>query len=134
MVSWVLRRRSFCPSLKLSTFSGSTASSSRWPLTIVHSLRKKRCAPDTPSSLHSSVCSGGAANIVNRRTVSAPCLSMAVCGSTPLFFDFDILVTPPLRTSSPVAVSVALIVRPFSSLSTVTSSGDNHSLRPPLSL
>jgi hypothetical protein len=33
---------------------------------------------------------GGEANIENSRTVSAPYLSTIVCGSTPLFFDFDI--------------------------------------------
>ena len=37
-----------------------------------HSRRRKRCAPSTPASFHSSVCSGGPANIVNSRAVSAP--------------------------------------------------------------
>ena len=32
----------------------------------------KRLAPSTPESDHSSDCSGGAANMLNKRTVSAP--------------------------------------------------------------
>ena len=52
--------------------------------------------PSTPASFHSSDCSGGAANIENRRTVSAPYLSTIACGSTPLFFDFDIFSMPPM--------------------------------------
>ena len=68
--------------------------------------------------------------MVNNRTVSAPCLSIVVCGSTPLFFDLDILVIPSLMTLLPVLVSTALIVRPLSSCSTVTSSGEIHVLRP----
>ena len=63
----------------------------------------KRNAPSTPSSDHSSVCSGGAANIMNSRAVSAPYCSTSLCGSTPLFFDFDIVPMPPLSTGWPSA-------------------------------
>ncbi len=52
--------------------------------------------PSTPASFHSSDWSGGAANIENRRTVSAPNLPTISCGSTPLFFDFDIFSVPPM--------------------------------------
>src|SRR5260364_177099 len=44
---------------------------------------------------------GGGAKIVNRRTVSAPYWSISVCGSTPLFFDFDIFSMPPASTGWP---------------------------------
>jgi hypothetical protein len=62
-------------------------------------------APSTPASDHSSDCSGGAANIMNRRAVSAPYWSMSDCGSTPLFFDFDIFSVPPTITGLPSALS-----------------------------
>ena len=63
--------------------------------------------PSTPASFHSSDCSGGAANIENRRTVSAPNLSTIACGSTPLFFDFDIFSVPPICTGWPSALQLA---------------------------
>ena len=63
--------------------------------------------PSTPDSFQSSDCSGGAANIENRRTVSAPYLSTMVCGSTPLFFDFDIFSVPPICTGWPSLRSIA---------------------------
>ena len=37
---------------------------------------KNRCAPSTPESDHSSVCSGGDVNMMNKRTVSAPYCSI----------------------------------------------------------
>ncbi len=40
--------------------------------TAFHRRRRNRFAPSTPSSDHSSDCSGGAVNIMNRRAVSAP--------------------------------------------------------------
>jgi hypothetical protein len=40
--------------------------------TMRHRRFMKRCAPSTPESDHSRLCSGGAANMVNSRTVSAP--------------------------------------------------------------
>ncbi|CFP65048.1 Uncharacterised protein [Bordetella pertussis] len=52
-------------------------------------------APSTPESDHSSVCSGGLANMTNSRAVSAPRVSISDCGSTPLFLDLDIVPTPP---------------------------------------
>ena len=54
----------------------------------------KRNEPCTPSSDHSSVCSGGAVNIMNMRAVSAPNCSTSAVGSTPLFLDFDIVPSP----------------------------------------
>jgi hypothetical protein len=36
--------------------------------------------------------------MMNSRAVSAPYLSTSVCGSTPLFFDFDIVPRPPYST------------------------------------
>ncbi|KAG1540845.1 hypothetical protein G6F50_014305 [Rhizopus delemar] len=63
--------------------------------------------PSTPASFHSSDCSGGAANIENRRTVSAPYLPTMACGSTPLFFDLDIFSVPPTTTGWPSAIRVA---------------------------
>ena len=64
-----------------------------------------RKAPCTPSSDHSKICSGGAANIMNSRAVSAPNSSTNACGSTPLFLDFDMVTTPPDSTSLPSARS-----------------------------
>ena len=78
----------------------------------------KRNAPCTPSSDHSSVCSGGAANIMNMRAVSAPNSSTNTCGSTPLFFDLDMVTTPPDSTSFPSVRSTA--TRRCVTLSTVT--------------
>ena len=52
----------------------------------------------TPASDHSRLMSGGEANIMNRRQVSAPYWSIIDCGSTPLFFDFDIFSVPPIST------------------------------------
>ena len=79
--------------------------------------------PSTPASFHSSDCSGGAANIENRRTVSAPNLSTICCGSTPLFLDFDIFSMPPITTGWPSAISIAPTMRPRSSRSISTSAG-----------
>ena len=83
----------------------------------------KRNAPSTPSSLHSSDCSGGAANIMNSRAVSAPYVSTSDCGSTPLFFDFDIVPMPDVSTGWPSARSTAPIGAPLSSSCTSTSAG-----------
>ncbi|MNT43575.1 hypothetical protein D3C72_1800560 [compost metagenome] len=88
-----------------------------------HTRRRKRDAPSTPEPLHSSCCSGGAANITNRRAVSAPYWSISACGSMPLFFDFDIFSTPPITTGWPSAFSVAPSGRPRSSVCTSTSAG-----------
>ena len=89
--------------------AGSSGSAGAPPCTCVctafHRRFMKRNAPSTPSSLHSSVCSGGAANIMNRRAVSAPYCSTSACGSTPLFFDFDIVPMPALSTGRPSARS-----------------------------
>ena len=41
-------------------------------IVIFHRRLRNRLAPSTPESDHSSDCSGGAANMLNRRTVSAP--------------------------------------------------------------
>jgi hypothetical protein len=72
-----------------------------------HRRRRKRKAPSTPASDHSSDWSGGEANMMNRRAVSAPYWSISACGSTPLFFDFDIFSVPPITTGRPSAFSVA---------------------------
>ena len=86
--------------------------------------------PSTPASFHSSDCSGGAANIENRRTVSAPNLSTMLCGSTPLFFDLDIFSMPPICTGWPSAFSLAPITRALSSRSISTSAGLIQSFEP----
>ena len=86
--------------------------------------------PSTPASFHSSDCSGGAANIENRRTVSAPYLSTIACGSTPLFFDLDIFSVPPTSTGWPSAARVAPVMRPRSSRWTSTSAGLIQSFEP----
>ena len=86
--------------------------------------------PSTPASLHSSDCSGGAANIENRRTVSAPYLSTSTCGSTPLFFDFDIFSVPPISTGRPSTSDFAPVMRMRSSCSISTSAGLIHSFAP----
>src|SRR5512137_1649722 len=55
------------------------------------SLFRNLNAPSTPLSDHSRDCSGGAANMINKRTVSAPYSSINPCGSTVLPLDLDIL-------------------------------------------
>jgi len=45
--------------------------------------------------------------MVNRRAVSAPYWSIRACGSTPLFFDFDIFSVPPTLTDSPSDLRIA---------------------------
>ena len=42
--------------------------------------------------------------MMNRRAVSAPYWSIRACGSTPLFFDFDIFSVPPMTTGRPSAL------------------------------
>jgi len=86
--------------------------------------------PSTPDSFQSSDCSGGAANMENRRTVSAPYLSTMICGSTPLFFDFAIFSVAPMLTGWPSARSTASSGRPLSSRCTSTSAGLIQSLWP----
>ncbi|MNM85288.1 hypothetical protein D3C81_974000 [compost metagenome] len=88
--------------------------------------------PSTPASFHSSDCSGGAANIENRRTVSAPYLATIACGSTPLFLDLDIFSVPPITTGWPSLRSVAPTMRPRSSRTASTSAGLNQSFEPSL--
>ena len=53
--------------------------------TAFHSRLRKRNAPSTPSSDHSSVCSGGEANIMKSRAVSAPYFATSASGSTPFY-------------------------------------------------
>jgi hypothetical protein len=55
---------------------------------------QEQFAPSTPSSDHSSDCSGGAVNIMNRRAVSAPYFSVSAFGSTPLLRDLDMVPMP----------------------------------------
>ena len=50
------------------------------------------------------MCSGGALNIMNKRAMSAPYSSTSSCGSTPLFFDFDIVPMPSSFDRSPSAL------------------------------
>ena len=52
--------------------SDTDSSNSRCRWTSVHRRRRNRSEPATASSFHSSACSGGEANIANKRTVSAP--------------------------------------------------------------
>ncbi len=90
-----------------------------------------RYAPCTPSSDHSSVCSGGAANIMNSRAVSAPYCSTSACGSTPLFFDLDIVTMPPDSTGCAVGAQRGADARlPRASVLTSTSAGLKYSTRP----
>lgn len=88
---------------------------------------KRSC---TPSSDHSSDCSGGEANMMNRRAVSAPYCSTRRLGSTPFPFDFDMVPMPPHSTGAPSAMSTAESRRPLSSASTRTSAGLKYSMRP----
>jgi hypothetical protein len=46
---------------------------------------------NSPESLHSKSCVGGAVNKINKRTVSAPYLAIISCGSTVLPLDLLIL-------------------------------------------
>src|SRR5579885_788675 len=55
---------------------------------------RNRWAPSTLASDHSSVCSGGEANMMKKRAVSAPYFSIKACGSTPLRLDFDMVPMP----------------------------------------
>jgi hypothetical protein len=71
-------------------------------------------APSTPASDHSSVCSGGLANIMKKRAVSAPYSLDQRCGSTPLFFDFDIVPMPLVVDRLAVGEHVAPVMRPLS--------------------
>src|SRR5690606_6410531 len=95
-----------------------------------HTRRRKRCAPSTPDSDHSTVCSGGLANITNRRAVSAPMESMSDCGSTPLFLDLDMVPMPPYCTAEPSARSLAPVMAPLLSYWFSTSSGQKYSMPP----
>ena len=72
----------------------------------------------------------GAANIMNRRAVSAPYWSIRACGSTPLFFDFDIFSVPPTSTGMPSIREVAPTTRMRSSWTRSTSAGLIHSFAP----
>ncbi|CSC65763.1 Uncharacterised protein [Vibrio cholerae] len=86
-----------------SAFSAEASKAGAWPSSVCsrtsfHTRRRKRFAPSTPDSCHSNVMSAGEANIMNRRTVSAPYLSTISCGSIPLFFDLDILIMPECST------------------------------------
>ena len=85
----------------------------------------KRDAPCTPSSDHSSVCSGGEANIVKSRAVSAPKRLTSPSGSTPLFSDFDILPSPwySTRIVSPPGSVVSNTSAPAASRCARTSAG-----------
>ena len=91
----------------------------------------KRNEPCTPSSDHSSDCSGGAVNIMKSRAVSAPYFSTRPCGSTPLFLDFDIVPSPSYCTSVREPSSrVANQRLPAGDSSASTSTGLNQTRRP----
>ena len=68
--------------------------------------------------------------MMKKRAVSAPYFSISACGSTPLFFDFDIVPTPAKLTSAPSAARLAETILPFASRLTSTSEGLTHSRRP----
>jgi hypothetical protein len=87
-------------------------------------------SPSTPASDHSSDWSGGEANMMNRRAVSAPYWSIRACGSTPLFFDFDIFSVPPITTGRPSVSAWRPSAGP-SSVTTSTSAGLIHCFLPP---
>ncbi|MCY1373755.1 hypothetical protein D9M69_610490 [compost metagenome] len=70
--------------------------------------------------------SGGEANIMNRRQVSAPNWSIIDCGSTPLFFDLAIFSVPPISTGKPSAFNLALMTLALLSRSSSTSAGLNQ--------
>src|SRR5690606_19011179 len=93
-----------------------------------HRRRRNRFAPSTPESDHSRVCSGGLANMTNRRAVSAPMVSISDCGSTPLFLDFDMVPMPPYFTGEPSAAILAPMMAPFASYSFWISSGQKYSI------
>ena len=58
---------------------------------------RKRNAPSSPASVHSTSFSGGATNITYRRSASAPYFAIMSSGSTTLPFDFD-MTAPSLST------------------------------------
>src|SRR5260221_123928 len=74
------------------------------PCANPQSRLRKRNEPSAPESDQSSVCSGGLANIMKSRAVSAPYFSIRSCGSTPLLFDFDIVPRPSDSTGLPAAL------------------------------
>ena len=122
IVLWTSRRSDFWSAESAVISKAVFAGFWLYSYTKFHTRPKKRFAPSTPDSCHSSVISAGDANIMKRRTVSAPYFSTISCGSIPLFFDFDILVIPVCTNSRPSG-SVALMIRPFSSRSRVTCIG-----------
>src|SRR5690554_2403500 len=101
MVSCVLRRTSCWLLFSFFLSKAGTSPDCKCTQHKRQKRRKKRLAPSTAASDHSKDCSGGAANIINRRTVSAPYCSIMYCGSTPLFLDFDIFSMPPTVTGGP---------------------------------
>ena len=68
--------------------------------------------------------------MTKRRAVSAPYWSISACGSTPLFFDFDIFSVPPIWTGKQSVLSLAPMTLALASRSTSTSAGLNQSLPP----
>src|SRR6204780_4486242 len=128
---WCECRRSVrCGSVKADLSSADAGPADTWSKTAFHSRLMNRNAPCTPSSDHSNVCSGGAANIMNSRAVSAPNSSTNTCGSTPLFLDLDIVTTPPDSTSLPSDFSTAMLPLPLLFAASVTSAGLKYCNRP----
>ena len=52
---------------------------------------------------------------MKKRAVSAPYWSISACGSTPLFFDFDIVPMPPESTGRAVRARFAETILPLAS-------------------
>src|SRR5580692_361785 len=124
------RRSARCGSVSAALSSGAAEPDDTWSYTAFHNRLMNRNAPCTPSSDHSKVCSGGAANMMNSRAVSAPNSSTSTCGSTPLFLDLDIVTTPPDSTCRPSAFSTAILPLPLLSGVTDTSAGLKYCSRP----
>ena len=60
--------------------------------------------------------------MMKKRAVSAPYLSISACGSTPLFFDFDMVPMPSYTTLRPFFVFAERTL-PFASFCTSISDG-----------
>src|SRR4051812_31430871 len=86
----------------------SVVSSAGASLTLAfHNRRRKRKLSSAPESDHAALWSGGPANIVKTRAVSAPNLAMMSFGSTTLFLLLDIFSMPPRLTGRPSSLAVA---------------------------
>ncbi|MCY1306863.1 hypothetical protein D9M70_567470 [compost metagenome] len=72
MARWMARCTAFCSSFRALRSRAAGRPAATWPWARRQTRRRKRLAPSTPESDHSRLMSGGEANIMNRRQVSAP--------------------------------------------------------------